>query len=178
MIAIGLGTTYEYLMQDYSNMSFSSSRTNLLDMTLTMQEWQRFIISKFLSRVYPTWVSMRMESGRLPFNDEALNGITWQQPAELGVDPQKDASANIELLRAGLTTYEDLYQKDGKNFERAIRQKALEVKRIQDLADEMGVAPELISNVLPPGVAAPGGTPPANVPPPTVKPDANTRPAK
>ena len=155
MLAIGMGTTYEMLMQDYSNMSFSSSRTNLMDMSLTMQEWQRFLITKFLRPTYNVWVAKRMAYGRLPFNEEAYTALSWQRPAELGVDPTRDATASIDLLTAGLETYENLYQESGHDYKARLRQKADEVAYIEQLAKERGIKPELIANILPPGVVAP-----------------------
>lgn len=155
MIAVGMGTTYEYLMQDFSNMSFSASRTNLLDMTLTMAEWQRFLITKFFARIYPVWVAKRMENGFLPFNAEAYDRVSWQRPAELGVDPARDAAANVQLLTSGLDTFQNLYQEQGHEWKERLRQKADEVAFIQKLAKERGIQPELISSTLPPGIIAP-----------------------
>lgn len=157
MIAIGMGTTYEYLMQDYSGMSFSSSKTNLMDTTLTLKEWQRWAIDKFLSRVYPIWVAKRMNSGRLPFNDQAYTHLTWNRPADLGVDPQRDSAANVQLLSAGLETFQNLMQENGVyDWKNQLTQKANEAAFIKELAEARGISPELISSTLPPGVVSPG----------------------
>jgi lambda family phage portal protein len=157
LIAIGMGTTYEYLMQDYSNMSFSSSKTNLMDTTLTLQEWQRFIKVKFCDRVFPVWVAKRMESGRLGFNKQAYDRVIWNQPAKLGVDPQADSAANVQNLSAGLDTYANLLQERGiHDWKAHLAQKADEVAHIQKLAKERGITTLEISSTLPPGVLPPG----------------------
>ena len=156
MIAIGMGTTYEYLMQDYSNMSFSSSKTNLMDTTLTLQEWQRFTTTKLCQRVYPVWVAKRMQSGALKFNRQAYDRVVWNQPAKLGVDPQADSAANVQLLSAGLETISNLMQERGiHDWKTQLRQKADEAAFIQELARERGIDPTLISSTLPPGVVSP-----------------------
>lgn len=166
MVAIGMGTTYEMLMQDFSNMSFSSSRTNLLDATLTMQEWQRFLVKKFYRPTFARWVAKRMHSGQLAFNAEAYNRVAWHLPAELGVDPQKNAASDVQLLSAGLETYENLLQQAGKGSARDwLRKKADEAAYIAGLAKERGIPAEMISSTLQPGVsvssdeAAPAGEP-------------------
>lgn len=152
MVAVGMGITYEYLMQDFSNMSFSSSRTNLLDMTLTMKEWQRWNITEFKKPVVCIWLAKEMDAGRIPYNPEAFDEIAFQTPAELGVDPQKDADANIKLLTAGLETFQNIYQQDGLDWEQQIEQKALESAYIANMAEKHGIDPKEISSLLPPGV--------------------------
>lgn len=97
---------------------------------------------------------MRMNSGRLPFNKEAYQCVQWQGPEEIGLDPQRDAASNIANLAAGLETMESLYHKRGMNWEHEIEQRAREVKRIHELAEEHGVNPALISTINPPGIVA------------------------
>lgn len=162
MIAIGAGSSYEYVMQDFSGMSFSSSRTTMLDCTLTMQEWQRFLVARFKRKTMQRWLASEMNREALPFNDEAFTSVHWQGPAELGVDPERDANANIQLLAAGLKGYDTLYSEQGRDWKERLRAKADQVKFIQDLATERGVSPELISTAIPPGTLRPGdpGEPP------------------
>jgi lambda family phage portal protein len=159
MIAIGMGITYEYLMQDFSGMSFSSSRTNLMDMTLTLRLWQRWLVESFFSKVYFVWVAKRLQNGVLDWPEnplEAYTKVSWQLPEELGVDPKKDSAADVQLLSAGLDTFSNQYQQRGQNWKEQIAQKADEVAFIEQLAREKGIRPELISMTLPPGTIKPG----------------------
>lgn len=97
-----------------------------------------------------------MQSGALKFNRQAYDRVVWNQPAKLGVDPQADSAANVQLLSAGLETISNLMQERGiHDWKTQLRQKADEAAFIQELARERGIDPTLISSSLPPGVVSP-----------------------
>jgi lambda family phage portal protein len=158
IIAIGMGTTYEALMNDFTNMSFSSSKTHLMDIEMSRNEWQRWLVRNLLFRIYSVWVSKRMESGLIEFNEQAFDAINWQSPAPIYANPVDEASDTSERLRAGTTTFEDVYNEQEAQWKHKLTQRAKEVKFIEDLATEYKVSPDKISNTLPPGVLKPLGT--------------------
>ena len=160
-IAIGMGTTYEYLMQDFSNMSFSSSKTNLMDTTLTLRENQRYLKRGVCEPTFCRWLAMEMASGALPFNPEGYTEHSWDLPAELGIDPVKTADADIKRLAAGLDTIEGIIAPNGEgDLEAHLTRRADEVALIDRLAEERGLDPSRIASWLTPGVAAPTQAPP------------------
>lgn len=153
MIAIGCDTTYEQAFQDFSGMTFASSKTTLLDVNLTNHHWQKWLVRRLLNRVYCVWVSKRMKAGLLPRNDDLVTKFDWRPPPQIGADPQEMASANIELLKAGLTTMEDIYlEQYGANWKAKIRQRTKEIAFVRESAEAEGVEPEVISQTLPPGI--------------------------
>ena len=171
IIAIGMGTTYESLMNDFTNMSFSSSKTHLMDIEMTRKEWQRWLVRKFLFRTYCVWVSKRMASGQLEFNEKAFRALTWRGPTPIYADPNLQATNITERLRSGTTTYRDVYQEQEKDWRRELRQRATESAEIDSLAKEFKTDPNRISNVLPPGVMQPEGSEPDRVTPKRVPDD-------
>ena len=154
IIAIGLGTTYEMLMHDFTGMSYSSSKTNLLTETMLIKSWNDWKVREFLRPIYSVWVAKRMQSGMLPFNEEAYDKVTWQFPPRVGIDPNEDAQSDIQLIESGLETFADYFKRHygDADWERRLRQKAEEASFIDELAGEFGVPPERISNMLKPGV--------------------------
>lgn len=152
IIAIGAGTSYEWLMQDYGDMSFSSGKTTLLDVNLTLRQWVRWLANELLEPIFKIWYVKEVAEGKLPWNDQVIAHTGWQGPAMLGVDAQKDANANIQLIGGGLLTYRDFYSSNSEDWKSKLRQRAIEAKHIRDLADEYGVPVEDISSILPPGV--------------------------
>jgi capsid protein len=155
-IAIGMGTTYEYLMQDFSNMSFSSSKTNLMDTTLTLRENQRYLRRGVCEPTFCRWLAMEMASGALPFNPDGYTEHTFDLPAELGIDPVKTADADIKRLAAGLDTIGGIIGPNGEgDLEAHLTRRADEVELIDRLAAERGIDPSRIASWLAPGVASP-----------------------
>jgi capsid protein len=151
-IARGGGTIYEMLMGDFSGMSYSASKTALLFEWELQNDWQEWLIRTRKRKVYNVWVSKRMESGRLPFNPQAFDRVSWIRPPRTGFDPLEDAEAIIKLLGAGAMTFRRYFSSLGLNEEVELRQAAKEAKLIYELAKEAGVPPEMISSTLAPGV--------------------------
>jgi len=152
IIAIGLGTTYEMLMHDFSGMSYSAAKTNLLTEHLLIAGWHRWQTRFFVRPVVSLWLSKRMASGLLDENPEAYDRIHFQTPASVGIDPSQQAEADKTLIAAGLDTFADYYGRLGKDEKHQLRKRAKEAAFIRKLADEFGVEPDEISSVLPPGV--------------------------
>ena len=154
IIAIGLGTTYEMLMHDFTGMSYSSSKTNLMTENMVINSWCGWKERELLRPVYSLWVAKRMESGMLPFSAEAYDAVTFPRPAKVGIDANEDAGTDIQLIEAGLETFSDYFKRHygDADWMRRLSQKAIEAKHINELATLNGVEPERISNMLKPGV--------------------------
>ena len=92
--------------------------------------------------------------------EQAFDAINWQGPAPIYSNPVDEASDTSERLKAGTTTFEDVYDEQEAQWKQKLRQRAKEVKFVEDLAKEMGVSPDKISSILPPGVLQPIGSNP------------------
>ena len=154
MIARGMGTTYEHLLGDFSNMSFSSSKTNLMIENNSIQHWHRWKVRMMLTPIYNLWVAKRMQSGLLPFNVEAYDKISWPQPASIGINPQEDADSDIKLIAAGLMDYDTYFRQNygDANWQGRLEHKAKQAGEIQKLAKKYGCNPLDIASTLQPGV--------------------------
>lgn len=148
LIAVGMGSCYEFLMQDYSDMSFATSRVTLMDMTLTMREWQRWVWGKGVRPSTAVWLAKSMETGRIPYNSRAYSGMHAQFPAELGIDPQRDANADIQRLATGLDTMSNLYEQEGRRFKSNLRKRIKEIKFIIEECKREKVDPKMVSTSL------------------------------
>jgi len=108
LIASGMGTTYEAMMSDFGDMSFSASRVQLMEHNSINREWQRLIVRRVLNRLYRVWVSKRMTPvseggcGLLAFNPQAFDKYQWIGPADESIDPVGDADAQINLIEKKL----------------------------------------------------------------------------
>lgn len=139
IIAIGMNTTYEILMYDMSNMSFSSARAHLMAVDEIHEEWQRCLVQRVLKRVWPVWVARRMTPvkdggcGLLKFNPQAFTHTRWQGPAKSSVDPVGDADANIRLVENSMTTLQDYYHARGEDWKEKVTQRQREKEFIESI---------------------------------------------
>ena len=156
MIATGMGTTYEMLLGDFSGMSFSSAKTNLMQENNLIQYWHKWKVRNMLTPIYSVWVAKRMESGMLPFNEKAYTNVTWPAPAKVGIDPNEDAESDIKLLAAGLLDY-DLYFRQNygdPDWQKRLSRKAEQMSFVKTLGEKYNIDPINIVSVLMPGVIA------------------------
>lgn len=152
LLAVGIGTTYEAIMNDFTNMSFSSSKTHLMDIEMMRKEWQRELIRKVLGRIYSIWVAKRMQSRRLDFNPEAFEKVSWVGPRAFYMSPSDEASSTNLRLQAGTLTYQDEFRQQEANWKNKLRDRAEAQAYIDKLAEEYDVTPESIAFAGVPGM--------------------------
>lgn len=157
LMAVGMGTTYEAMMNDFTGMSWSSSKTHLMDIEMMRQEWQRWLIRGLLYRCFCIWVAKRMSTGKLEFNEDAFDRVTWQKPAPFYSDPNEEATNINARLQAGTMTYQRVFREQESNWKAELKDRAEAAKFIQELAKEYKVEPEQIAAAGVPGVAQPAG---------------------
>lgn len=71
--------------------------------------------------------------------------VTTCAPRSVNVDVGRNSSAMLAELAAGVTTMEDIYAPQGKDWRERIRQKATERAFIKEVALEMGLTPEEVA---------------------------------
>jgi capsid protein len=131
-----MGTTYEAVMSDFGDMSFSASRVQLMEHDSINKEWQRLLVQRVLQRIYRVWVSKRMTAKLLPFNAQAFDKYKWIGPASESVDPVGDASAQLELMNAKVMSKQRYYTQLGLDWQSEMAQ----VKREEEYAAQIGMA--------------------------------------
>jgi lambda family phage portal protein len=146
LIAVGMGSTYECLMSDYGDMSFSASRVQLMEHDSINREWQRLLVQRVLKRLWNVWVSKRMNTpaaggcGLLDFNWQAYSKASWIGPANESIDPVGDAGAQVELMEKKVLSKQRYYEGLGLEWKSEMAQ----IKREQDWAREQGMEAEVV----------------------------------
>ena len=138
------------------------ARKDLRQAERTFEFWRYQLETQFLNKVVRMVLMDAAAKRLLPNRPEVTQG-QWQWPASVSIDAGRDARADIELWRMGLTTAADLYGEAGQDWQAAIRQRAKEAQYINELAEEMEVNTAEISSgiesVATDPNAAPVGTP-------------------
>lgn len=107
-VAAAIGVTYEQLTGDLSGVNYSSIRAGIIEMRRRLAQVQRnVLIFQFCRPVYRRFMEAAVLVGRIPvpasFRD--LLRVQWVlTPGWEYVDPDKEISAAIKAIRAGLTT--------------------------------------------------------------------------
>jgi lambda family phage portal protein len=114
----------------------------------TFARWRRLLESQFLDRIKNIILLDAQSRGLLPESEYLLDG-RWCWPAKVSIDYGREANADIALWKAGLKTAGQIYSEMGEDYEEAFRARAKEAAMIVDLADEMDIPPQYISDSVP-----------------------------
>lgn len=128
-IASGLDVNYHMLAGDLENVNYSSIRAGTLDERDTWRTLQQFFIEHLCQPVYETWLEMALTSGaiNLPLAKfDKFTQVSWQPRGWAWVDPQKDISAQIQAIQAGLKTASQVAAETGQDIEEIYAQLAQE----------------------------------------------------
>lgn len=140
-VAAGIGLSYESLSRDYSNTSYSSARTALLDERDNYRILQDWLIKCFYRPIYYEWLEYAVMSGALKLPGYELNPrfyrkSRWTARGWQWVDPEGEVAAYKEAIKAGLTTTSQVVAQSGQDIEDVLKERRREL----DLAKEMDVS--------------------------------------
>lgn len=109
-VAAGLGTTYEELTGDYSQVNYSSARMGRNAHMGDVHDWRwNMLIPQFCVPAWEWMVNALILAGE-PVEDSPA---TWT-PAPLPMlDPDKEASATTKAVRAGQMTLDEMVREQG-----------------------------------------------------------------
>lgn len=139
-IASGLGVSYTALANDLEATSYSSIRQGALDERDFYSNIQEFLIEHFIRPVFESWLesSMEMDSFGIPVrqyqkfaNAAEFRGRSWNW-----VDPQKEMTAAITGLQAGILSLSDVAANYGKDSEELLSQ----IARDRALMEQFGIS--------------------------------------
>lgn len=118
--AAGVGTTYEQMTGDLSNVNFSSYRAGRLEFNRTVGRVQFLtFIPVALDRVWAWFLKAGIDFGRLP-NKQVP--ITWTPPPIESIDRLGDAEADVLEMEAGLESRANLLAGRGYDEDEMIEQ--------------------------------------------------------
>lgn len=140
-VATGIGMSYEALSRDYSNTSYSSARTALLDERDNYKIVQDWLIKNFHLPIYLAWLEYAVMSGAIALPGYELNPRFYQKNRWTArgwqwVDPQNEVAAYKEAIKAGFTTTSQVVAQSGLDIEDVLKERRREL----DLAKELDVA--------------------------------------
>jgi hypothetical protein len=84
--------------------------------------------------------------------------VSFTAPAEFTVDEGRMRAADIEDLRAGLTTATNIMERQGRNFEDELMQRPQELVKMKEIAEQHGLDYRELSLITRPGDIVPGPT--------------------
>ena len=166
-ICLGVGIPYSFAV-DPSSMSGPTARLEMQQAGRTFRRYQKLLDDKVLRPIKNIVIADAVARGLIENNSgsRTTKGI-FNFGANVSIDLGRESQANLAEFRAGLMTASQIYSERGLDFESSMRQRAIEAKLIKDLAQKYGVAPETISDIVPPTPPPPQGGFPTNPDQPT-----------
>ncbi len=140
-IAVGTGLSYETVARDYSQTSYSSSRTSQLEDRRRFRCWQQYLIRHLLQ---PTWDAFCdaaalsslpgfASSSDLLDDRRKFTPVEWQTPEWEWVDPQSEQTASEMALNSFTDTYQNVLGSRGRSYRSVFYQRRKEDRMRQKL---------------------------------------------
>jgi lambda family phage portal protein len=142
-IGAALGLPYEFVLMDFSQSSYSSSRAALLQTYRTFTSWQEWISTQMLQKVWNWRIAKAIKSGLLDPAPKDKNGVSqwfrvqWSFPEFGWVDPQNEAAANVQEWNMGTATISSIVRKKGRDAEDVLAEKAHDIAIAERVAQEV-----------------------------------------
>ena len=161
-ICLGVGIPYSFAV-DPSAMSGPTARLEMQQAGRTFRRYQKLLDDKVLRPIKNIVIADAVSRGLIENNagTRTTKGI-FNFGANVSIDLGRESASAISEFKTGLRTAADIYAERGQDFESAMRQRAIEAKLIKDLAEKYGVAPETISDIVPPTPPQPPAPVPAS----------------
>ena len=149
-ICLGLGIPYSFAV-DPSAMSGPTARLEMQQAGRTFRRYQKLLDDKVLRPIKNIVIADAVSRGLIENNvgTRTTKGI-FNFGANVSIDLGRESASAISEFKTGLRTAADIYAERGQDFESSMRQRAIEAKLIKDLAENYGVDPETISDIVPP----------------------------
>ena len=135
-IAVCTGLSYEIVARDYSQTSYSSSRTSQLEDRRRFRRWQKYIVGHMCNPIWDAFCDQASTAGVDGFPEMSAilddrrraTAVEWQTPAWEWVDPQSEQAASDAALTSFQSTYQDELGQRGKSWRNVFYQRAKEEK--------------------------------------------------
>ena len=134
-IAAGVGTTYEAMTGDLSNVNFSSGRMGWLEFQRTIQHWQDNVMIPACNTVWDWFIEAAQIAALIPINAKVR--ALWTPPRREMIDPVKETKAQTDAVRSGFLTWHEVIRAAGGNPEEVFD----EMKREYEMFEKAGLKP-------------------------------------
>ena len=140
-IAVGTGLSYEVVARDYSQTSYSSSRTSQLEDRRRFRIIQKYIIRHLLQPVWDRFcdAASRTNLDGFPGPSDLLSDrrrftpVEWQTPKWEWVDPGVEQQTSESGINSFTATYSEVLGAQGLNWRTVFYQRAKEDRVLQKL---------------------------------------------
>lgn len=137
-VSSGFDVNYNSLANDLEGVNFSSIRAGVLDERDTWMMLQQWFIDTFVTDVYEEWLRMSLltQKVNLPLQKfDKFNSPHWMARRWAWVDPQKDMTANILAMKAGLKAPSMIASDMGYDIDEIY----LAIKRDEEAREKIGI---------------------------------------
>lgn len=131
-IGAALGVSWQIVLKDFGDSTYSSARTDLLESRRTYKCLQSFIIDKDRRPEWTTVMTdaqLRGDPRMADVTSEDIQSAEWIGNGWQWVDPEKSAKAVAIMLELGLTTLQIEAAERGYDWEELLAQRQIEIQR-------------------------------------------------
>lgn len=135
-VCAGTGTNYEAVSKDFSNTSYSSSRTSKLEDKPRGKRWQNYMIWHCCQPVWDEFCNAAAREGlpKFPSSLELLEDrraaapVEWQRPEQPWVDPEAEQKSAEGAVNSHMSTLQEVVGSRGGSWRAVLYQQAKEQK--------------------------------------------------
>jgi lambda family phage portal protein len=132
----GTGTNYEAVSKDFSNTSYSSSRTSKLEDKPRCKRWQNYMVWHCNQPIWDEFFNAAAREGldNFPTSTELLEDrraaspVEWQRPEQPWVDPEAEQKSAEGAVNSFMATLQDVVGSRGGSWRAKLYQQAKEKK--------------------------------------------------
>lgn len=158
VIARGLDVSYELVSRDLSKVTYLSARQGENQDRRHWEPQQELLNRRVNYPLWREWVTAAYTKQLLPFRGKAADlerykAVDFIRPGWPWIDPVKEITADVEALKAGLISPQDLIVKRGGDPYKVLR----DLSTFKAWAENLGLELSIFQTVkAPPVAAAPG----------------------
>lgn len=131
-VAAGVGISYEALTGDLTGVNFSSGRMGWIEMQRNVEDWQyNMLVPMMCDTVWDWFLEAGNLAGRIP--SSAMEPATWTPPRREMIDPTKEIPAQINAVRGGVMSLQEVHRQNGYDSDEVLRQMAEDNAKIDQL---------------------------------------------
>jgi lambda family phage portal protein len=133
-IAVGTGLSYETVARDYSQTTYSASRTSQLEDRRRFRCWQKYLIRHLLQPIWDAFLDAAALSSlpSFPTSSELLSDrrtfapVEWMTPEWEWVDPATEQAAAKDAIESFMSDYQAELGARGRSWRAVMYQRAKE----------------------------------------------------
>ena len=114
-VAAAIGTTYEELTGDLTQVNFSSGRMGRLAFHRRVDRWQRLVMRPQFNGPLVGWFRNAAAASGLIGQEDTTHVVEWTPPARPMIDPTKEVPARIAAIQGGLISLQETIRERGRD---------------------------------------------------------------